>query len=670
MRQFGNRYVVTSVALLTALLCLGLAGCQADSKTPDRFDAGSDTSMDVEDDEPVESFLPQTRPDDAVCDGDWCWMYPTPFSETVEELRRVDDTVYGLADAPFIWGEQIRFVEVPETILDDADHFDMTVAADGWLALTDEDVVYEFGPQGVRDQYELPDGDYTFVAGHSSSLFMVGTRENGIYVRRDGSLTNIEGLEPRAETTRIWPNGQVWHVGESDQLPADPPEWLRTFPEPEVQQSTGSSANPQPLTLGPSPSAPCTDDSIWVGYLNKGFYLWDESSESWEKSQSLPNANVSDLTCRSDGALVVATAGQGILVNSGESWRGLTADILAGFQTVTTLDGTVYGGGGGPGSVTLVEATDSTLTRRGWRVLISGLSEVRSAFSDIWISNDESTALLTHSKGTDELTPDGARDVSANVERPHELGFGEALETEIWGVDEPAYAISKDYVLRWDGSGWTETRLTSSRDAEFMPIDIVGQAADDVMVATSDKIFHYDGRTWRVASGSLDTSDSSITRMLAESDGSYLVAVGSEIHRLSGETRAWQTELVQMAPCDDITALHRDPEGALWVGGPPHCVARSTDDGWEVFEPSAAVRAQQPDQNSRRPQDVAIEPGHFVQQPDSDMPLFGNRRGIMEPRPDGTLGLEYRHPVFDIVYMPDHNATVAVTRSGILARYH
>jgi hypothetical protein len=212
--------------------------------------------------------------------------------------------------------------------------------------------------------------------------------------------------------------------------------------------------------------------------------------------------------------------------------------------------------------------------------------------------------------------------------------------------------------------------LTSARDAEFMPIDIAGQAADDVMVATSDKIFHYDGRTWRVASGSLDTSGSSITRMLALSDGSYLVALGSSVYQLSGKTRDWETELVKDSPCDEITALHRTPQRTLWVGGSPNCVARSTDDGWEVFEPSAAVRVQQPDQNPRWPYDVAIEPGHFVQQPNSELPLFGSRRGILEPRSDGTLGLEYRHPVFDIVYMPDHNATVAVTRSGILARYH
>ena len=122
MPQFGSRDVATSVALLTALLCLGFAGCQAESKTPAWFDAGSDTSMDVEDDEPVESFLPNMRPDDAICTGNWCWMYPRPFPNGVDELRRGPQLHLHLAirlagDDPAALGRTAGFVVFGSSVL-------------------------------------------------------------------------------------------------------------------------------------------------------------------------------------------------------------------------------------------------------------------------------------------------------------------------------------------------------------------------------------------------------------------------------------------------------------------------------------------------------------------------------------------------------------------------
>ena len=187
-------------------------------------------------------------------------------------------------------------------------------------------------------------------------------------------------------------------------------------------------------------------------------------------------------------------------------------------------------------------------------------------------------------------------------------------------------------------------------------MDIDGTARDDVWVATNTELFRFDGNAWR----SVRSSEDDITQISIDSRSSGLVALGDELHEVKKEGGSWRLELFKESPCKELGAIHRTSEGELWVAGTEMCVARSTEDGWEVFEPLFEFERFAP---------LDLLPWTFVDHPDYDRPLIASTAGILLPTDDSELRRLLSMRVVDAEYIADPGVLVAETGSAVIARW-
>ena len=154
---------------------------------------------------------------------------------------------------------------------------------------------------------------------------------------------------------RIWPDGDVWSIVESDEAGTRSEDWERTFPAP-IDGSSDVETPLNVLEIGPDPSGPCASLGIWASVNGGGLRKWDESDQSWIDVTSPDKPQLTDFTCREDGTLLASSVKGGLYTNADGSWERFRPEVDASLQSTTILNGTVYAGGS---RGTLFEASES-----------------------------------------------------------------------------------------------------------------------------------------------------------------------------------------------------------------------------------------------------------------------------------------------------------------------
>jgi hypothetical protein len=368
---------------------------------------------------------------------------------------------------------------------------------------------------------------------------------------------------------------------------------------------------------------------------------------------------VTDLTCQEDGDLYAGTGSGDVFRYRDGNWSNILEDAVDSLGAATSAENTAYFGGR---NGTLLEVTDSGIERRGGRLMPVGVPAGTLGFSDLWVSPDESSAMLMDANGIHRLTPEGYEDVTPD-DGPEGLEFGHIRTNEVWGLDEPEFAVTDTRVLRWTGSNWEESSLTADRDA-FDPVDIAGHAEDDVLLATKQSLYHYDGNRWNHVITEEDAPE--ITRVAPATGGGYLMARIGVVVRLGISDGIPRTQSTRVSPCESIGDMYLSNSGDLWVAGQRLCVARYDDDRWTTFEPAEGSELGGTGPTSGGP----LGPWNFFAQPGSERPLVGSIAGVLEPTSNGGLRRTGPGNIVGAAYLPGANISVAAAYSGILVKYH
>ena len=166
----------------------------------------------------------------------------------------------------------------------------------------------------------MPDVVPVLIKGQSTSLFIVATQDSGVFIRRDGELIHREQMHRFIADVRIWPDGDVWSIVESDEAGTRSEDWERTFPAP-IDGSSDVETPLNVLEIGPDPSGPCASLGIWASVNGGGLRKWDESDQSWIDVTSPDKPQLTDFTCREDGTLLASSVKGGLYTNADGSWE-------------------------------------------------------------------------------------------------------------------------------------------------------------------------------------------------------------------------------------------------------------------------------------------------------------------------------------------------------------
>ena len=689
MPQFGYRYVATSVALCAALLSFALVGCPSDNRPDDWGDFNSDAGADVTDaadvsdvadasdtrdmgDEPrSSSFLPDQQPEDTYCNGGWCWVHPRPFPYNVRELGAVGEQVYGLVKTesfseqiPIVWGDDIELGPIFRPVYGEGSVVDTAVGQDGWLALTANGTLFEFNTETILDQYELPPGEYASLEGESASLFIAGTKDGGGYIRRGGELVEDPNLPADLRGIRMWPNGKVWQVQASAPQNPPQPDRRRWFELPESKGTPGGPAHG--ATIGPDPASPCADLGIWTTLQDGELYRWQEQSASWGMV-GFPEAPImTDFAYRADGELFASAFRGGLRRYAEGAWSPVAENIESTLVSAMSLNNTVYAAGS---EGAMFEYNGSELRRRGGRLLPEGVPDSSSGFAEFWVSQDEEVAMFIDGGSIHWLDENLAREVTPGGAVP--LGFDGPRDNEIWGIENPVFARSGPVLLEWTGLRWEESSLTADAVRELELVDLSGVAADDVWLAADRDLYHFDGDGWSKVSSpgspvaqTIDNKDADITHLAMASDSRGYVAIGSEVFELTRVNGSWALQSFKDSPCDRISTLYLSDSDALWAAGTQACVIRSTESGWDVYEPTFNTGpAPQPGE------ELPLMHWDFFEAPGSELPMVATIFGLLQPTEEGRLEEAGSSNLVGATYLTDAEIMVVVRPSGILARY-
>ena len=681
MRQFGKeRDVMTVVVLCSALLCAGLFGCQDDTSPPGWGDFNSDAG-DTGDTEITvrETFVPKERPSNSVCVNDWCWVHPRPVAHSVRELEPVADKLYGVVELDgarglerLVWDDGIRILRNSLSEVS-GELRDLTLAKDGWLALSDGGTLYLLGTEGIRDQFELPGREFTRVQGNSLSEFVLGTNDGGGLIRRGGDPVQDETLPANLKATKMWPNGEIWQMSTS--APVDPPkpDLRRWFPRPEPF-SDDTSYLPR-VVFGPSPASQCADRGPWtsVPFSQRAPlpFQWDSNAEEWKEPSPKP-WGLMDFGCLSSTELLAANYNGYGYVYRGDRWERTFGLTLNGyrFSELAVSEGRIYIGGP-RGSLATRFDGETDLITEGFQVPFAPESGLRiEDYADLWVADNGAHALLVETGNTHRLT--------SGDDSPFEWSgistgrFTPAATSEVWGRQEPRFAISEHALHERIDGNWKTTELPDPQPESFDPVDLAGKREDGVWFGTKQDLYRYDGESWNRLSGpgsalrrTIDERDLTLTRLLFEESGDLHIAAKSKVFRLTKREGGWMLGDERTAPCNRVSAMHRGGDGSLWVAGDDTCVAEYDDQSWQVYEPtfqwgiSTASVPPNP-----------LTSWEFLQQPDSPRPLVVSRPGILRPTADGKLERSYTGNMVDAVYLDSFGITLVLHDDGILAKYH
>jgi len=670
------------VSYIIALFCLSLlaGGCQQDQRRPNWGDFSGDAG-DAGDTQTVEgeTFVPKERPADSVCANGWCWVHPRPMAHNVQELEPVEEKLHGVVELDvtrgperLVWDDGIQILGDPLSNGDE-DIVDLTVAEDGWLALTDGGILHFLGTEGERGRFDLPGQDFTRVEGNSLAEFVVGTNVGGGLIRRGGGVVQVDTVPENLRATTMWSNGDLWQMSESP--PADPPmpNRRRWFPVPEVQ---GDGLNLSLMVFGPAPTSECANLGPWASFPFSLFvanpFRWNSSLEAWNEPAP-KSANTRDFACLSSSELLAVTHRGSGYIYDGERWeqRFWSLSNSQNFSEVAVLDRTIFVGG--PlGSLATRNGGETNVVTEGFQVprAVEGAGLRIEDYADLWVSEDNSTAIVIESGNFHRLTSG----TNSPFDRSGIGGserFSPASTSEVWGVSEPRFTLSERGLYERIEEDWKRVDLPGQEGGNFEGSDIAGHSEDAVWVATEQDLFRYNGQSWERLSRpgtalrrTIDDEELTLTRMLVEKSGDTFVTAESRIYELVKRDDAWQMTSIATAPCNRVSAMYRGPDESLWVAGDDTCVARYDLQNWQVYEPTfdwgIPTASVPPD---------PLTSWEFVRQPDADRPLVVSRPGILEPTADGTLERSYAGNMVDAVYLDSFDITLVLHDDGILAKY-
>jgi hypothetical protein len=268
------------------------------------------------------------------------------------------------ATAPYVWGDGFDVQRFPSEVLDPGSPVDTAVGNNGWLALTADGVVYEFNENGVIAEFELPDGEYDALEGHSAAMFMVISVDGGGYIRRVGNLEQADALGRGLKWTKMWPNGDVWQVrhGGAPRGPDSPNR--RWFPVPDAATAPGPTY--PDATLAPDPASACAGQGIWGAFGSVALHRWDQQDEAWKVVDLPDQAEISDLTCREGGTLFATSTRGKLFARQDGTWNAVADTGRSRLLAATSRGNTVYAAGE---KGAMFEFSDAGLERRGGGLL-------------------------------------------------------------------------------------------------------------------------------------------------------------------------------------------------------------------------------------------------------------------------------------------------------------
>jgi hypothetical protein len=598
-------------------------------------------------------------------DENWCWVHPSPFPHRITELQQVGDRVFGVASASRLRGRQRVIwdgtsLELLSKPVPPGEFLqDMTTSNDGWLALDDDGVVYDLGPEGERGTRDLPSGEHRTISGTSLDSFIVHGEYAEAYVMRGGRLVTQSLPEDMQRQSVMWPNGDISGL----RLPMrDPVEYLdgtwRIFPAPEVTDYPA---------LGPAPGSDCSSEGIFTATEEAGLYRWDEIGMAFAAA-AYDGSMITTIDCSPDGELLLTNVEGRVLTRTGEAvepWHSRTivdrriedAEVQGSTLHVSSVDG----------EHAIVSAGQRTHLGGGFRVPQADLPEdLSSVFTGFGIHDAGEEMILSHTSGTYRGTDSGWRRMPIADE---DLNY-KATFDRIHRAHGTLFAMSDSRLWRWEGDRWvniTESALgTQQANASHSRVGPEG----NLWLWHLLDLFRYDGDSWTnlTAEGtpleeSLDASDLRIDSVFASHDGDVVVSTDSATHTLSRQMDEWTLTKRRDVPCEDLNAYHDTADGAVWiVGDGRRCVAGFVDGEWTTYD--------LPPEQMRPPESFGPETATFLPQPGSDVPLLANEYGLLEPRPDGTLKPEFIGQFLDAIHLPSKGASFALTRRGVIAKYH
>ena len=596
--------------------------------------------------------FPSEPPSNSLCSDDgWCWIHPAPSPTGMSDLRAVDGEVVGVGQIPgesdlhpMVWGDPLEVVDPP--LPDSAVVSRIVTSANGWIALTEGDKLYEFDRDGIIDTVDFPTTGYRQIEAHSAQLFfgLYDGQDSG-FLLRDGSVTEYPSLPENYRTAvRLWPDGTVWEVSDDAEQARSLEESWRRFQRPSYEYSFNIDA------FGPDPTSACADSGIWV-MGGKQVWRWNESKSKWNLRTS-EFRSVDDMGCRPDGSLAVVDRKGGLITYRGGKWRRKNLDPFRLNELVSTQGKTFVAGERG----SMLEVTDDGVRdlSRGFRLPPMDNSFQSDGFIGLWFSLDGNRGVLNHSSHFYHGTGDGWKSVPRSVVSKD----SSSVYDEVWGIRQPRFAIRRGQLYRWRNNRW-ETTPAGIFDDGFGPRDIAGQSASDVWVLRPDSMLHYDGESWTQAIEPPGLRPKH-TALLMEPGGGVTVAAGSSVYELAGQPGSWNLEKVTDSPCDVIHDLHRSDSGNLYVAGEENCAARRNSDGWSQY----SVRL------SGRGSGLLQARATFVAQPGERPPLLACQGGLYALRSDGSSEKLLDMPLVDATYVRDKNAVALLARDGVLAKYY
>lgn len=678
----------------------GLAGCDQDQIGGYRLDVGPDGSMgpdgspmsdadgsdgpDGSDGGENGSDLPGAGPEapvfpyqpasNASCnEHDWCWVHPAPFPQRVYDLQAVDDRVFGVTRseefggvAGVIW-EGTSMQRITLELPSDKSIEDVTTSEDGWLAISADGTVYDVGPEGIRDSITVAEDELQRVIGNSlDNMIVRAPAERGVVVR-DGESTVFDNIPGEQTTLRMGPDNRVWGLTDEESVQTAMDGDWRLFPLPEAYDPD------ETVTFGPAPGQACTPDGPWITDSWDSTFRWDASAGEWADVSSEDDL-AETFGCDGDGNVVTVDRDGRLGTYSNGSWT--YTDLTGRRLNDTALVGDKLYASGTTANHAVVDGENVTRIASGfWPPQPEAGLLPRGPMADIWVDGDETRMTLMHPAGIYRGSePDGWEKMwgPPYAEDGGDRGELDLSQTrgasEVWGLDEPKFAMVQEHVLEWTGNAWIDI---SESDLDIYgitppdPTGIAGRREDSVWAAVEERLYRYDGEAWTELTASGTQLGEKLrgnwpTSIHVTDDDRVLVARDSSFEQLQQGNTGWELVDVQSTPCeDDILDRYRDEDGTLWVAGRAPCAASLTDGEWTNYtfplDPDTITYTDR----SRT----------WVEQPGDGPPLLIAYHGIYEPQPDGTMEIQFRGEMMDAVYVESANAIYAVHKDGVLAKF-
>jgi hypothetical protein len=532
----------------------------------------------------------------------------------------------------------------------------MTTSNEGWLALTEDGHVYAFDEQGSVDSVDLNERGLTFIEGISLNDFVAFESGTG-FISMDGRREESFALPEDEAALQMWPNGEVWEINSLEgEVKSELDNWTRYSPPSEFYVSM--------TALGPGPDTRCANEGLWAGAGGLSLLKREPSEERWDQQFEAGGPEISAIGCDHNGSLLVGDWGGTVHRKAGDSWNRIDAahtriDSIAASDSTTYLAGKY-------GSLTTLRDDEVLRMTDGFQ-LPNGVVPEDDPFNDIWVNDDGSLMVLHHRTGLYRGSAQGWEPMTIDVESRG--GGTNSQHADIWGIDEPTFAIYKRRLLRWTGSAWVSADIKGEASGSDYPVDIAGAAEDSVWLTDwNDQLYHYDGTSWQQVESEKMPQSNFIGTLSTTPGGEVLMAGDSTVYRLwAGDGDPSLEIVVENTPCDYVYDAFRTNTGALYVTGTGRmwpneiCVAKATDSGWKHFE----LR-----ENVRNREDVWIPTGRqFIRQPDGRPPLVASGLGALAPREDGTLERVWVGELNDAAFVKDVNVALLLHRRGVVAKY-